>query len=353
MALTARSDGVLRAATRGSALALWQTNYVAKLLTTAIVRRETSPIVGTALTGGSAASVNPASPAGPAVPQVEPLVVATTGDQQTNLPIADIGGKGVFVKEVQAAVLDGRADFAVHSAKDLPSATPEGLVIAAVPPRADPRDVLVGCGLAELRPEAVVATGSARRKVQLKAIRPDLKFVELRGNIGTRLAKAKDCDAVVMAKAALDRLGETPSVLEVLSSEVMVPQVGQGALAVECRADDEPLQKLLACIEEPYHRIEVDAERAFLATLGGDCSLPAGAYAELTATSSNQKGLEQDLELEMQAILGDANGGACYKVTGRIKAEEWWAMGELVLFGMKAEGLGRGLAEKLLQVVPQ
>ncbi len=284
---------MLRAATRGSALARWQTAHIAELL-------------------GHAADV-------------QPLLVTTSGDRQVNEPISAIGGKGVFVKEVQAAVLDGRADLAVHSAKDLPAITPEGLVLAAVPTRADPRDVLVGCHLSDLPLGAVVATGSARRRVQLRELRPDLRFAELRGNIGTRLAKAGDFDAVVMAKAALDRLGEHPPVVDVLGCEVMIPQVGQGALAVECREDDDQVRSVLAAIQDPSTRRVVDAERAFLTTLGGDCTLPAGAHAHIRET-----------KVAMRAVLAGGPYGACHAAAGE---------------GDDGEALGQDLARQLLQAV--
>ena len=241
----------LRAATRGSALARWQTDHVAGLLAAA------------------------GSVAGP----VEAVVVSTVGDRRPEAPVGSMGGKGVFAAEVQAAVLDGRADIAVHSAKDLPARTPDGLALAAVPARADPRDALVGCALADLAPSARVATGSPRRRAQLAWLRPDLVFCELRGNIETRLAKAAGFDAIVMAAAALDRLGLAPAVVDVLDPSVMLPQAGQGALAVECRAGDAAVLGALSVIEHRTSRLAVDAERAFLAELGGDCTVPAGAFA--------------------------------------------------------------------------
>lgn len=286
---------MLRAATRGSALARWQTAHIAELLDDAA--------------------------------DIEPLLVATAGDRLAAEPISAIGGKGVFVKEVQAAVLDGRADVAVHSAKDLPAATPDGLVLAAVPARADPRDVLVGCRLVDLPEGGVVATGAARRRAQLRGLRPDLRFAELRGNIGTRLAKAADFDAVVMAKAALDRLGEHPPIVDVLDCEAMVPQVGQGALAVECREDDHRVRSLLAAIEDPIARRAVDAERAFLSTLGGDCTLPAGAHAHVRGDT-----------LAMRAVLADGLDGRCHIAVAE---------------GDDGEALGRDLARQLLDAVAQ
>lgn len=239
-----------RIATRGSALALWQAEHVAGLL----------------------AAIEPGL-------DVELEIVSTEGDRRTDVPLAVIGGKGVFVKEVQAAVLDGRADLAVHSAKDLPAVTPAGLVIAAVPERADARDVLVGTRLADLAPGAVVATGSPRRRAQLADLRPDLRFEELRGNIDTRLGKLAGFDAIVMAKAALDRLDRHPDVVDPVDVDVMVPQVGQAALAIECRTDDSAMVELLSRLDHRPSRRAVDAERAFLLRLGGDCDLPAGAHA--------------------------------------------------------------------------
>lgn len=250
----------LRIATRGSALARWQAEHVAQLLT----RR-----------------------AGRAPIQIEFVFVETVADRRLDISIESMGGKGVFVKEVQAAVLDGRADLAVHSAKDLPATGVDGLVLASITERADPRDVLVGARYESLPAGAHVATGAQRRRAQLAFHRPDLRFSDLRGNIATRLAKAAAFDAIVMAKAALDRLepdlrasGTMPTVVDVLDPAVMTPQVGQGALAIECRAGDDVLPRLVAIEHRPSRRA-VDAERAFLSELGGDCNLPAGAHATL------------------------------------------------------------------------
>lgn len=251
----------IRAATRGSPLALWQAEHVASLL------RAVNPEVS-----------------------VELVVVDTDGDRRLDVPIWELGGKGVFAKEVQAAVLDGRADIAVHSAKDLPSVVVPGLVIGAVPERGDPRDALVGSTLADLPEGAEVATGSLRRQAQLAAARPDLRFVGLRGNMATRLAKAVNHDAIVVAATALDRLGLADQIAERLPTDLMLPQVAQAALALECRDDDEPLLALLASIEDADTRRCVDAERSFLAALGGDCSLPAAAHATLTGGTLSIEG---------------------------------------------------------------
>lgn len=211
---------------------------------------------------------------------VELLFVETLGDQRTDVPLHTIGGQGVFVKEVQRAVLDGVADFAAHSAKDLPSATAEGLQLAAFCARRDPRDALVGCALADLAPGAVVATGSVRRRAQLARVRPDLEFVELRGNIHTRLGKLPPDGAVVVAVAALQILDLTDRIAETLPVAEFVPSPGQGCVALECRADDTATAALLAAVDHRPTRAAVEAERAFLAELGSGCSQPVAAHAE-------------------------------------------------------------------------
>lgn len=271
----------LRAATRGSALARWQTDHVIALLGADV--------------------------------EVEVVVVSTEGDRRTDVPIEAIGGRGVFVKEVQTAVLEGRADFAVHSAKDLPSAPslqPAGLTIACIPERADPRDVLVGSTLSALPTGGLVATGSIRRRAQLANLRPDLSFAGLRGNIDTRLAKAGGFDAVVMAAAALVRLGRDDVVAETLEPEVLLPQVGQGALAVECRAGDDHVLEVLAGADHGPSRRAVEAERAFLAELGGGCDLPVGALAVDESGDGN---------LVLRGLMASYDGRICLRrtVTGK------------------------------------
>jgi hydroxymethylbilane synthase len=245
----------LRLATRGSPLARRQAEIVAAAF----------------------ARVDPERP-------VEPVVVRTKGDELADAPLDRIGGQGIFVTEVQRAVLEGRADVAVHSAKDLPAA-PGGdpaLVLASVPERADVRDVLVGSRLRDLAPGAVIATGATRRRAQLAHLRPDLGFVELRGNIGTRLARAGDggVAAVVVAAAALDRLGWGARGSDWLSPSVMLPQVGQGSIALECRVDDERSRALAAAIDDPEAHRQLLAERALLAGLAGNCSVPVAGWAE-------------------------------------------------------------------------
>jgi hydroxymethylbilane synthase len=209
---------------------------------------------------------------------VELVAVETLGDRRTDVPLHTIGGQGVFVKEVQRAVLDGHADLAVHSAKDLPSAPSDGLRIAAFTARRSAHDALVGSSLAGLAEGATVATGSVRRRAQLALARPDLQFVELRGNIHTRLSKLPPDGAIVMAVAAMEILDITDRIAEVLDVESCVPAPGQGCVAVECRADDEATIAALAAIDHASSRRAVEVERAFLARLGSGCSLPVGAH---------------------------------------------------------------------------
>lgn len=211
--------------------------------------------------------------------QVQLVFVETLGDQRTDVPLHTLGGQGVFVKEVQHAVLRGDADFAAHSAKDLPSVVAEGLQLAAFTERRDARDALVGARLAELGAGATVATGSVRRRAQLARVRPDLQFVELRGNISTRLTKVPEGGALVMAVAALQILGLTERIAEMLPLDEFVPSPGQGCVALECRADDAATAALLAAIDHPTTRAAVSLERAFLAELGTGCSLPVAAHA--------------------------------------------------------------------------
>ena len=260
--------GRLRLATRGSPLARWQAERVAALL--------------------SAVGV-----------VAELVIVDTEGDRRTDVPLTQLGGQGIFVKEVQAAVARGDADAAVHSAKDLPAAAElaaPGLVLAAFPERGDPRDVLVGARLDELATGALVAPGSARRRVQLANLRPDLIFADLRGNLATRLAKVGEhgVTAVVAARAAIDRLAWEPPagvVVETLDPITMLPQVAQGALAVECRDDDEATRAALAAIDDAGIRRVVEAERAFLAELGGGCTLPVGAHAVPASSGGGDRAL--------------------------------------------------------------
>ena len=209
---------------------------------------------------------------------VELVFVETLGDQNKDQPLHQIGGLGIFVKEVQQAVLRGEADIAVHSAKDLPSQHTEGLVVGAWCERRDVRDALVGKSLSDLELGATVATGSVRRRAQLLTVRPDLKFVELRGNIHTRLEKIPNNGSIVMAIAAMQVLGITDRIAEELVTTDFVPMVGQGCVAVECREGDDDTLAAISGIDHARTRFAVEIERAFLAELGAGCSMPVGAY---------------------------------------------------------------------------
>jgi hydroxymethylbilane synthase len=211
--------------------------------------------------------------------EVELVLVETTGDRRQDVPLHVIGGQGVFVKEVQQAVLDGRADVAVHSAKDLPAASHPALVIGAFTARRDPADGLIGRALADLAPGAPVATGSVRRRALLRAVRPDLEFRELRGNIATRLEKVPAGGAIVMAVAALEVLGLTSEVAERLDPARFVPAVGQGCVALEVRGDDAATVARVATVDDVATRHAVSVERSYLAELGTGCSLPLGAHS--------------------------------------------------------------------------
>jgi hydroxymethylbilane synthase len=211
------------------------------------------------------------------------LLVTTTGDRIQDRPLSEIGGKGLFVKEIEEALLDGRADLAVHSVKDVPAALPAGLVLACLPPRADPRDVLVSPRhgtLAALPKGARVGTSSLRRVVSLREARPDVEYVPVRGNVDTRLRKvdAGELDAIVLAGAGLCRLGLEGRATEWLSTEVSLPAIGQGALGIEIREADAIARAALAPLHDLDTAIPVAAERGVMAALNGDCRTPIAAH---------------------------------------------------------------------------
>ncbi|MCH7598783.1 MAG: hydroxymethylbilane synthase [Myxococcales bacterium] len=244
---------VIRIATRGSELALAQARFVADR-----IQKELDH-------------------------ETELLVIKTQGDKILDVPLAEIGGKGLFVKEIEEALLDGRADVAVHSAKDLPAQLEPGLVLTAFPERVDPRDALVSrdrtLTLESLRKNARVGTGSTRRAALLLAHRPDLEIVPLRGNVPTRVAKleSENLDAVILACAGLERLGMDDLICERISCEVMLPAVCQGTLALETRKDDAVAQ-LIARLDEPSAALSVAGERSFLLRIEGDCTVPMAVH---------------------------------------------------------------------------
>ena len=259
--------------TRGSALALWQTEHVIQRLKTA------APALA-----------------------IEVKTITTEGDVKRDRPLWQVGGKGLFVKEIEQALLAGEIDLAVHSLKDMPTAQPQGLTIGAVLERADPRDALVtqevGGTLFALAAEARVGTSSLRRRAQLLAARPDLHILDLRGNVDTRLRKlrAGEYDAVVLAASGLIRLGHADAIAQTLPVDLMLPAVGQGALCVELRAGDEATGATIAVLDHPHTCQAIQAERAFLARLEGGCQVPVGAYAKVTDDQVHLQGLVASLD---------------------------------------------------------
>ena len=286
--------------TRSSKLALWQADYVEAKL------RERYP----------------------ELPVVQKRMT-TKGDRVLDAPLAKIGGKGLFTKELEQAMLAGEIDLAVHSLKDMPTELPEGLVLAAVTERFDPGDAVVSPRyqtLTNLPPGAKVGTSSLRRRAQLLAKRPDLEIVSLRGNVNTRLKKLEEenFDAIILAVAGLKRLGFHDRITEILPREICLPAVGQGALAIEARADDETTLSLIAFLDDASTRAAARAERAFLARVEGGCQVPVGVYAEAA-----------DEALEMEAVIASIDGERLYR---KKKAGS----------ALDAEKIGRALAEELL-----
>jgi hydroxymethylbilane synthase len=262
---------LIRIGSRGSQLALWQANHIAAALRAL----------------GHEVSIE---------------IIRTTGDRMQNISFASVGAKGMFTREIEDALLAGTIDLAVHSLKDLPTELDEEFTLAAIPPRGDARDVLVSerfNGLDALPAGAVVGTSSLRRQAQLRARRPDLAYVEFRGNVDTRLAKLAQgkADAIILAAAGLDRLQKTAAVRERFSPEVLCPAPGQGALAIECRAGDRTMHAALQPLEDQETRLAITAERRCLAALGGGCLVPIGAYCHRVGD-----------DLSMRAVVASADG---------------------------------------------
>jgi hydroxymethylbilane synthase len=270
----------LRIGSRGSQLALWQANHIADLLR------------GQGHT-------------------VEIEIIKTTGDRLQEVTFAQVGSKGMFTKEIEDALAEGRVHLAVHSLKDLPTELPAPFALAATPPRVDPRDVLVSAkyaSLASLPQGAVVGTSSQRRRAQLKALRPDIQAVEFRGNVDTRLRKLGEgqVDAILLAAAGLDRLEKTESIRERLDPKDFCPAAGQGSLGIESRNDDEATLAALAFLDDAPTRFAVTAERAALAALGGGCQVPIGIHCR---TESAQVGL-----MEIFGVVADPATGKTIRV---------------------------------------
>ncbi|MBA2847895.1 hydroxymethylbilane synthase [Thermosulfuriphilus ammonigenes] len=233
---------------------------------------------------------------------VELEIIKTKGDKILDVPLAKVGGKGLFVKEIEEALLCRRVDLAVHSLKDVPTELPEGLEIAIVPRREDPRDVLIsrsGQGLKDLPPGGRLGTSSLRRQAQIRALRPDLVIEPLRGNVDTRLRKLDEgrYEAIVLAAAGLRRLGQIHRATEFISPETIIPAIGQGALGIEVRADDKAIKELLSFLHHPETAVCTQAERAFLARLEGGCQVPLAAHATL-----------KDGEIHLAALVADPEG---------------------------------------------
>jgi hydroxymethylbilane synthase len=263
----------------------------------------------------------------------------TTGDRIQSVSLAKLGGKGLFVKEIEEALLEHRADLAVHSAKDLPAALPEGLELVAFPERADPRDALVarerGATLESLPRGARVGTGSVRRMAQLRALRPDLEVVPLRGNVPTRLRKleSENLDAVILACAGLERLGLAERIDERLAPEAMLPAVAQGILAIEGRAGDA-IARDAAALGHAATTAQAAAERAVLVRLEADCNVPLGAYAEASAAG-----------LRLRALLAATEGDRMARAEAEGAADEAHALGERVADALLASGGAELMAE--------
>jgi hydroxymethylbilane synthase len=268
---------MLAIGSRGSQLALWQANYI----------RERLEARGA---------------------QCRIEIIKTTGDKILDVPLNKIGGKGVFTKEIEEALLDRRIDLAVHSMKDLPTVLPRGLVIAAIPRRADPYDAIVGGKLRHLKLGATVGTSSLRRIAQLRLIRPDLNLQSIRGNVDTRINKVErgDYDAIVLAAAGLRRLGWGDIISEVFRPDIICPAVGQGALAIET-LEEGPGYDASAPLDDPWTRLPVTAERSMLSELGGGCQVPIGAFATLEDT---------ELFLTGAVFAPDGSGMVRYTATG-------------------------------------
>jgi len=304
----------LRIGSRGSQLALWQANHIAALL----------------------------SERGH---EVELEIIKTAGDKITDVALAKVGIKGMFTKEIEAALAEGRVDLAVHSLKDLPTEVPAGFEIAAITKREDPRDVFCSrkfASIDDLPHRARVGTSSLRRQAQLKALRPDLEIYPLRGNVDTRLRKLEsgEYDTIILAAAGLNRLGKVELVRQVIPADVMCPAAGQGALAIEIRAGDVATRQHLSFLDDSTARATTSCERALLSKLGGGCQVPIGALAQarnghlhldaIVAYPDGSKVLRESQDGEDPAKLGEEVGGALLRRGGDAILEEVYGRGVAV-----------------------
>ncbi|WP_232695632.1 hydroxymethylbilane synthase [Brevibacillus daliensis] len=271
--------------------------------------------------------------------------MVTKGDRILDVTLSKVGGKGLFVKEIEQSLLDKETDMAVHSMKDMPAILPEGLTIGAIPKRVDPRDVLIskdGKTLDELPKGAVVGTSSLRRASQILHYRPDLTIKPIRGNIDTRIRKLEeeDYDAIVLAAAGLKRVDWKGTITQVLDPAVSLPAVGQGALAIECRADDTETLALLAEIDDVATRLAVEAERTFLSKMEGSCQVPIGAYAVVLSDEEST-----DATITMTGMVGSPDGKEMHKMT--LTGTDPVALGEKMAEDMLAQGAKELLAKVL------
>lgn len=295
----------LKIATRQSPLALWQAEHIRARLE--------------ALHAGL---------------NVELVTFVTQGDKILDTPLAKIGGKGLFVKELEAALLDGRADLAVHSMKDVPMALPEGLSLAVICEREDPLDAFVSntyASFQDLPQGAKVGTSSLRRKCQILKARPDLEIIDLRGNVGTRLSKLDtgQYDAIILASAGLKRLGLSERIRHTLTPEVSLPAVGQGALGLECRTNDQAVLELILPLMDDETNVCVRAERAFNAYLEGGCQVPIAGYATL-----------KDGQLSMEGRVGSVDGQTLLSAQLSAAPEQAEQLGEQLAQNLLAQGAG-------------
>ncbi len=302
---------IIRIATRQSPLALWQAEHVAALLVQAY------PDVTTEL-----------------------VKMVTRGDKILDAPLAKVGGKGLFVKELEQGMLEGTADIAVHSMKDVPIEFPDGLHLAAILEREDPTDAFVSnkyAGLSELPANARIGTSSLRRECQLKERFPNSEVIPLRGNVNTRLAKldAGDYDAIILASAGLKRLGMADRITESLDTGISLPAVGQGAIGIECRVDDDEINQMLLALHDAQTGLCVAAERAMNTRLNGGCQVPIAGFAQI-----------QGEKVFMRGLVGNPDGSVLYRAERTVGLEESEAMGRIIAEDLLAQG-----ADKILQAL--